>query len=78
MFTEELCAKGGDFQIYVFLAEGEAGHPVLLVDGLTGVGPVLGREDAGGGGEFWAGDFAANVTGGNAHLGMVADALGLS
>ena len=75
----ELGREAGDFEVGVFVVpDGETGHPVLAVDGLAGAGPVLGRQNTGGGGEVGSGDFAADVAGGHAHLGMVADALGLS
>ena len=58
--------------------EGDTGEPVFCVDHPADAGKLLRRQDAGGCGEFGAGDFSADGAGGDLDLRVVADALGFS
>jgi hypothetical protein len=55
--------------------EGDTGEPVFCVDHPADAGKLLRRQDAGGCGEFGAGDFSADGAGGDLDLRVVADAL---
>lgn len=68
-----------DFEIGVFLGpDGKAGKPVLLVQNMTCGEPSVRWKDAGGGGKFGPGDFAANGARRDADLRIVAQALGFA
>ena len=69
-----------DFNVSVGVApdQRQASEPIFSVDGAANAGSGIGREDAGGGGEFGAGDFSADGTGGDLDLGIVANALDLA
>src|SRR6202048_34838 len=55
--------------------EGDTGEPVLCLDHPADAGKLFRRQDAGGCGEFGAGDFSAHRTWGDLDLRVVADAL---
>src|ERR1700693_594343 len=55
--------------------EGDTGEPVFCVDHPADAGKLFRRQDAGGCGEFGAGDFSADGAGSDLDLRVVADAL---
>ena len=55
--------------------EGDTGEPVFCVDHPADAGKLFRWQDAGGCGEFWAGDFSTNGAGSDLDLRVVADAL---
>jgi hypothetical protein len=65
-----------DFQVGVGVApqQGYAGEPVFCLDQLACLGELFGRQNSGRGREFGAGDFAADRTGRDFDLRIVANA----
>ena len=67
-----------DIGVGVAPEEGKASEPVFLFDQLADAGELFGWQNAGGCGEFGAGDFSADGAGGDFDLWVVADALAFS
>jgi hypothetical protein len=69
------CRRDFDGAVGVAPQEWDTGEPVFCVDCVTDASKLLRRQDAGGCGEFGAGDFSTDGAGGDLDLRVVADAL---
>jgi len=67
-----------DVGVTVAPDEWDAGEPVFGVDGAADADAIFGRQNAGAGGEFLAGDLSSDGAGSNFDFRVIADALDLA